>query len=135
MQMPSISPSRRFKRSCTASVSRGLRNRETISLAEPSGSSPPEKPPGRNTIWAFLMARSSSNAESARSWGVRLRMTTVSASIPARRQARTLSYSQLVPGNTGMTTRGRAISPSNTAGERRSQVTASTGSGVPARVG
>ena len=81
------------------------------------------------------MARSSSRAESARAWGVRLRITTVSASIPARRQARTLSYSQLVPGNTGMTTRGRAISPSNTAGERRSQVTASTVSDVPARVG
>ena len=104
-------------------------------MAEPSGSSPPEKPPGRNRIWAFWMARSSSRAESARAWGVRLRITTVSASIPARRQARTESYSQLVPGNTGITTRGLAISPSNTAGERRSQVTASTVSEVPARVG
>ena len=62
-------------------------------------------------------------------------MTTVSASIPARRQARTLSYSQLVPGNTGMTTLGLAISPSNTAGERRSQVIVSTFSDVPALVG
>ena len=36
-------------------------------------------------------------------------MTTVSASSPARTQARALSYSQLVPGKTGMTTRGLAI--------------------------
>ena len=120
LQIPSIKPSRCFRRSWTASVSRGLRKKEVMNLAEPSGSSPPEKPPGRNTIWAFLIACSSSWADWARAFGVRLRMTTVSASIPARRQARTESYSQFVPGNTGMTTFGRAISPLNTAGERRS---------------
>ena len=45
-------------------------------------------------------------ADWARASEVRLRMTTVSAVMPARRQARTLSYSQLVPGNTGTTNPG-----------------------------
>ena len=61
---------------------------------------------------------------------------------PAAQDSPTLTYnligrhqSRLVPGNTGMTTFGRAISPSNTAGERRSQVMGSTFSEVPARVG
>ena len=46
---------------------------------------------------------------SATASGVRLLITKVSASAPAARKARALSYSQLLPGNTGMITRGRAI--------------------------
>ena len=106
-----------------------------MNLAEPSGSSPPEKPPGIKTIWALRMALSRAAVDWRRSSAVRLRMFTVSASIPARRQARTESYSQLVPGNTGMTTRGRAILDLHTAGERSAQEMASTGAALPARVG
>ena len=80
-----------------------------MNLAEPSGSSPPEKPPGRNTIWLRRMAASSARTEESSASGVRLRTTTVSASSPARRTARALSYSQLVPGNTGISTRGFAV--------------------------
>ena len=34
-----------------ASVTAGLRKKEAMNLALPSGSSPPEKPPGSITIW------------------------------------------------------------------------------------
>ena len=46
-----------------------------------------------------------------------------------------MSYSQLVPGNTGMTARGRAVLWAQTAGERPVQEMGSTLPGVPARVG
>ena len=44
--MPSIRPSRAWSRSRTASVTSGARKNAVMNLAEPSGSSPPEKPPG-----------------------------------------------------------------------------------------
>ena len=40
---------------------------------------------------------------------VRLRMTTISGSAPAWAMALAASYSQLVPGKTGMSTRGLAV--------------------------
>ena len=49
--MPSIRPSRALSRSRTASVTSGARKNAVMNLAEPSGSSPPEKPPGIMTIW------------------------------------------------------------------------------------
>ena len=102
-----------------------------MNLAEPSGSSPPEKPPGIITIWLSRMRRASSAVLSATASGVRLLMTKTSASAPAARKARAESYSQLFPGNTGMITRGRAIlAPENTAGAQpwsaASQVSAGT---------
>ena len=106
-----------------------------MNFAEPSGSSPPEKPPGRNTTWAERMARSKASAESKRALSVRLRTTTISASIPAARQARALSYSQLVPGNTGITALGRAILWAQTAGLPCSYITGATASVVPVWVG
>ena len=118
-----------------ASVSRGLRRKEAMNLAEPSGSSPPEKPPGINTTWAFRMACSSSWAEARRFSAVRFLTTTVSASMPAVRQARTLSYSQLVPGNTGITARGFAIPRASTAGAPLFQEMGSTTPPSPAAVG
>ncbi len=36
----------------------GLRRKEAMNFPEPSGSSPPEKPPGRTTIWLRRMASS-----------------------------------------------------------------------------
>ena len=43
-----------------------------MSLAEPSGSSPPEKPPGRNTIWAWPRALATASMDSAMPVAVRL---------------------------------------------------------------
>ena len=108
LQMPSIRPSRACSRSRTASVTSGARKNAVMNFAEPSGSSPPEKPPGIMTIWLSRMRRASSCVLSATASGVRLLTTKTSAFAPARSKARAVSYSQLVPGNTGMTTRGRA---------------------------
>ena len=58
-----------------------------MNLAEPSGSSPPEKPPGRTIIWAPWMACSKAWADWARSPALRFFTTTISGSMPARRQA------------------------------------------------
>ena len=80
-----------------------------MNLAEPSGSSPPEKPTGIMTIWDSLMRRASSRVDSATFSGVRLLITKTSASAPAARKARAESNSQLLPGKTGMITRGLAI--------------------------
>ena len=90
-------------------------------MAEPSGSSPPEKPPGRIIIWLRPMASRRASADSWSTWGFRLRTTTISGSMPARRQALAVSYSQLVPGNTGMTARGWANFSVATRGERSEQ--------------
>ena len=79
-----------------------------MNLALPSGSSPPEKPPGSMTIWLSLMAFTSASQLAVTSAGVRLRMTSTSGSAPARAKARAVSYSQLVPGKTGMMTFGFA---------------------------
>ena len=111
MQIPSIRPSRFCSRSRTASVTAGARKNAVMNFAEPSGSSPPEKPPGSMMIWLFLMSRTSSAVLSATLSGVRLLMTNVSTTAPACSKARAESYSQLLPGNTGMTTRGRAMVP------------------------
>ena len=56
-----------------------------------------------------LMPLTSASTVSSTAVGVRLRTTIVSAVAPARSQARAESYSQFVPGNTGMMTCGRAI--------------------------
>ena len=106
-----------------------------MNLAEPSGSSPPEKPPGSTTSWADRMAVSSAWADWASRSPVRLRTTTISGSMPARRQAWAVSYSQLVPGNTGITALGRAVLDLHTAGERLSQEMGSTAPLAPVRVG
>ena len=66
---------------------------------------------------------------------MRLRTTTVSASMPAATQARALSYSQLVPGNTGITARGFAIPLASTAGAPLSQEMGAAAPPSPATVG
>ena len=80
-----------------------------MNLALPSGSSPPENPPGSMTIWLAAMALTSASQLSATSAGVRLRTTRISGSAPARAKALAVSYSQLVPGKTGMMTFGFAM--------------------------
>ncbi len=54
-----------------------------MNLALPSGSSPPEKPPGSMTIWLLSMALTSASQLAVTSAGVRLRMTRISGSAPA----------------------------------------------------
>ena len=118
-----------------ASVRRGFRKKEQMNLAEPSGSSPPEKPPGRTIIWALWMASSRAWADWERRSALRLRTTTISGSMPARRQARAVSYSQLVPGKTGMTALGRAVLWRHTAGEGSVQLRVGTSPAASVRVG
>ena len=116
LQMPSMRPSRFCSRSRTASVTAGARKNAVMNFAEPSGSSPPEKPPGIMMIWLLLMALTSASVLSATCAGERLFTMNVSTTAPACSNARALSYSQLLPGNTGMTTRGRAMVPLYTSG-------------------
>lgn len=80
-----------------------------MNLPEPSGSSPPENPPGRKTIWAFFSFSVKALTDSVMAAAVRLRSTRISGSAPASANALALSYSQLVPGNTGMSTFGFAV--------------------------
>ena len=124
--MPSIRPSRTCSRSRTASVTSGARKNAVMNFAEPSGSSPPEKPPGSMTICAPRMASASAFVLSATASGVRLLITSTCASAPARSKARAESYSQFVPGKTGMTTFGRASVWSSTSGACSLHETAST---------
>ena len=119
-------PSRFCSRSRTASVTAGARKNAVMNFAEPSGSSPPENPPGSMMIWLFRMACTSCSVLSATLSGVRLLMMIVSATAPACSNARAESYSQLLPGNTGMTTRGFATMPLYTSGAAPSKDTAST---------
>ena len=124
--MPSIRPSRSNSRRRTASVTAGERKKEAMNLALPSGSSPPEKPPGSMTICASSMALTRASQLAVTSAGVRLRMTRVWGSAPAARNARAVSYSQLVPGNTGMMTLGFATPILGAAGGSILPETAST---------
>ena len=79
-----------------------------MNLAEPSGSSPPEKPPGRKIICASRMAAATRSTLRAMPSAERLLMTRISGSAPASRTALALSNSQLVPGKAGISTLGRA---------------------------
>lgn len=124
-----MSPSRLLSRSRTASVTAGARKNAVMNFAEPSGSSPPEKPPGIMMIWLLWMASTSACVDSATAEGVRLFTMSVCASAPARSNAAAVSYSQLLPGNTGMITRGLAIfAPLYTVGPIVSNEIASTAS-------
>ncbi len=80
-----------------------------MNLPLPSGSSPAENPPGIMRIWARRMAWAMASRDSSTARASRLRNTTVSVTAPARSNTWAVSYSQLVPGNTVRTTRGRAM--------------------------
>ena len=79
-----------------------------MNLPEPSGSSPPEKPPGMNKIWESARAAANCSTDWATSWAVRLRTTITWGRAPAASKARAVSYSQLVPGKAGISTLGLA---------------------------
>ena len=59
-------------------------------------------------IWLLPIFAATVSTLLATSSAVRLRITTMSASPPAAMTARAESYSQLVPGNTGISTLGLA---------------------------
>ena len=73
-----------------------------MNLPDPSGSSPALKPPGNMMIWAWAMRLAISSIDSAKSCAVLLRRTMTSATAPARSKASAESYSQFVPGHTGI---------------------------------
>ena len=108
LQMPSTSPSRSLSSCMTASDRLGLWNRAAMNLPEPSGSSPALNPPGNINIWQRRIALASASTDCSMSRADRLRTTSTSGSPPAWAKARAESYSQLLPGNTGMMTRGFA---------------------------
>ena len=88
-----------------------MRKRAAMNLPLPSGSSPPEKPPGstRSSGSSWMALRHAADGLSSMSAAVRLlHHQDLRAPRPARSKARAVSYSQLVPGKTGMSTRGRA---------------------------
>ena len=107
--MPSMRPSRLYRSSWTASVSFSRRKKAFMSLPLPSGSSPPEKPPGMTSIWLRARASAMRSRLSSTPSGLRLRTTSISGSAPARARARAVSYSQFVPGKTGMSACGRGV--------------------------
>ena len=75
-----------------------------MNLPEPSGSSPAENPPGNITICDSLIASSSSIIEAFKSSAVLFLTKTSLTFAPAFSKARLESYSQLVPGKTGIVT-------------------------------
>ena len=106
LQIPIINPSRLSNKSLIASFKRGFFNTVAINLPEPSGSSPALNPPGNITILACLIAASNSLIESVSICSVLFLIKTNWTFAPAFSKARFESYSQLVPGNTGITTSG-----------------------------
>ena len=109
MQIPSASPSLSFNSFSTASLIFAFWNAVAKNFAEPSGSSPALNPPGNMIICACPMAFSNSATDPLISSASRLRNTFVITFAPARSNARLLSYSQFVPGKTGIKTVGCPI--------------------------
>ena len=106
LQIPSIRPSRFLRSSWTASLILGLRKNAVINLPLPSGSSPPLNPPGIIIICEFLIAFSTCSTDDSISPADKFLITMVSAIAPAFSKALAVSYSQFVPGNTGIRTLG-----------------------------
>ena len=79
-----------------------------MNFAEPSGSSPALNPPGNMIIWEDLIAASKAFTESVMFCADIFLNTTVCTSAPAASNAFAVSYSQFVPGNTGINTFGFA---------------------------
>ena len=128
LQMPSARPSRFLSSSMTASRTMGALMMAAMNLPEPSGSSPAEKPPGIMRICEREMASARALSDSPSPAASRLRSTRISGSAPARRNARAVSYSQLLPGKTGMITRGLATRALGLRPERTAKL---IGAGVP----
>lgn len=102
MQIPPTKPSRSLTSAWISFLTSSLRKKVAISLPDPSGSSLAENPPLRNKIWDS--DRSFANClmlETTRSGLIVLITKKISGSPPQYFQARSISYSQLVPSKTG----------------------------------
>ena len=108
LQIPAMRPSLFSRSSVTASLISSFLKKAVMNLPEPSGSSPPENPPGMKIIWLSLTFAAKSAIDAATSAAVRLFITKISGSAPALINALAVSYSQLVPGKAGMSTFGAA---------------------------
>ena len=108
LQIPKINPSRDFNKSIVASRTTGDLRIAAINLPDPSGSSPAENPPGIMSICERLMASAKACRDSANDSASPFLKTRISDSAPAWLNALAVSYSQLLPGKTGMITLGRA---------------------------
>ena len=108
LQIPRASPSRSFRSFITASLIFSFWKAVAKNFADPSGSSPAENPPGNMMICASLIAFSNASTDSRISFPLKFLNTFVTTSAPARSNAFVLSYSQFVPGNTGINTFGLA---------------------------
>ena len=80
-----------------------------MNLPEPSGSSPALNPPGIIMILLLRISPASLSTDSCTSSAERFLKIIVSTRAPAFSNATALSYSQFVPGNTGIITLGLAI--------------------------
>ena len=109
LQIPSIIPSLFLSKSITASLTFGFLNTAAINLPEPSGSSPALKPPGIIIIWLLWIISTILSIDSSSHCVLRFVTTKVSATAPAFSKALFVSYSQLLPGNTGIRTLGAAM--------------------------
>ena len=108
MHIPSIKPSRLLRSFVTASLTFGFLNVVAINLPEPSGSSPPEKPPGSIMICDDSISSTILSIVSLIADDERLFTTRILVSAPAFSNALAESTSQLVPGNAGINTFGFA---------------------------
>ena len=109
MHIPAIKPSLLSSSSVTASLISGFLKNAVINLPEPSGSSPPENPPGINIICDIFTLSAKSSTERITCSALRFLIIKISGSAPAASNAFAVSYSQFVPGNTGIRTLGFAI--------------------------
>ena len=80
-----------------------------MNLADPSGSSPAENPPGSIIIWAVLISFSNLSTDSINASLFKFLIRTCTTSAPSFLKALAQSSSQFVPGNTGITTFGCSI--------------------------
>ena len=87
----------------------GLRNAVAINLPLPSGSSPPEKPPGNAIICELSISAFIASIDFSISLEELFLTTNVFTFAPAFSKAFAVSYSQFVPGNTGINTVGVAM--------------------------
>ena len=108
LQIPSIRPS--LLRSLSiASFTLPFFRTATINFADPSGSSPALNPPGSISICEFSISLTNPSIEFNIFSCVRLLNTPILAIPPSLLNALSRSYSQFVPGNTGINTLGFAI--------------------------
>ena len=101
LQIPIIKPPRSMKLSMatrTFSLSKML----TINLADPSGSSAAEKPPAKKIMLAFSILSTIVSTDLTIASSLSVTNGTKLTFAPSFSKALAESYSELVPGNTGM---------------------------------